>query len=77
MHVYETRDKHPKSVMFSYLDASPNAAFCSHRHVRYALFFHSLAMIACLRKGNITDDVRSTYMKQIDTNQGYIRKQVS
>ncbi|KAF9015434.1 dual-domain HisK/Mak2 protein kinase [Cyathus striatus] len=50
-------------------DIHPN-----HRHVRYALFFHSLAMIACLRKGPMSEDRKSTYLAQIRANQGYIRK---
>ncbi|TFK40893.1 dual-domain HisK/Mak2 protein kinase [Crucibulum laeve] len=53
-------------------DSHPN-----HRHVRYALFFHSLAMIACIRKGNTTIDRRSAYLAQIRANQTYLRKWLS
>jgi hypothetical protein len=48
----------------------------SHRHIRFALFFHSLAMIACVRKGNLTEECRSGYLAQIQDNQAYIRKWV-
>ncbi|CAL1696704.1 unnamed protein product [Somion occarium] len=61
--VWRTRDKHPKGF--------------SHRHIRYSLFFHSLAMIACLRKGHLMDAVRHRYLKQIEANQSYIRKWLS
>ncbi|KDR85277.1 hypothetical protein GALMADRAFT_218372 [Galerina marginata CBS 339.88] len=53
-------------------DAHPN-----HRHIRYALFFHNLAMVACLRNGFITGDQCSAYLGQIKANQAYIRKWLS
>ncbi|KIP05676.1 hypothetical protein PHLGIDRAFT_128752 [Phlebiopsis gigantea 11061_1 CR5-6] len=53
-------------------DAHPN-----HRHSRYALFFHSLAMISCIRKGEITPQQYARYSHQIDENQTYIRKWLS
>ncbi|KAF8167825.1 hypothetical protein B0H34DRAFT_645007 [Crassisporium funariophilum] len=49
----------------------------NHRHVRYALFFHSLAMIACIRNGLVTVDQRASYLDQISANQQYIRKWLS
>ncbi|KAF8349828.1 hypothetical protein F5887DRAFT_942564 [Amanita rubescens] len=36
----------------------------NHRHVRYALFFHSLAMTARLKKGEISDHRRNAYIKK-------------
>ncbi|KAI1786301.1 histidine kinase [Ganoderma leucocontextum] len=53
-------------------DGNPN-----HRHVRYSLFFHSLALIHCLRQGNLPPEERAHYFKQIETNQSYIRKWLS
>ncbi|KAI0761686.1 histidine kinase [Trametes elegans] len=53
-------------------DSNPN-----HRHTRYALFFHSLALIQCLRKGGLSQEERSRYFKQVETNQSYIRKWLS
>ncbi|RDB29051.1 Peroxide stress-activated histidine kinase mak2 [Hypsizygus marmoreus] len=53
-------------------DGHPN-----HRHVRYALFFHSLAMIACLRRKKITPECRSSYLSQIKQNQAYVKKWLS
>lgn len=49
----------------------------NHRHVRYALFFHNLAMIACIRRGNVTSAIRAKYFTQIKANQAYIRKWLS
>ncbi|KAH6917111.1 dual-domain HisK/Mak2 protein kinase [Coprinopsis sp. MPI-PUGE-AT-0042] len=49
----------------------------NHRHVRYALFFHSLAMIACIRMGSLSTALRSKYFTQIKLNQAYIRKWLS
>jgi hypothetical protein len=46
----------------------------SHRHVRYGLFFHSLALIGCLRAGNPSDDVRRRYLEQVRLNQKYISR---
>jgi hypothetical protein len=60
----------PSSLSASYFI---NVSF-SHRHVRYALFFHSLAMIASIRKGSISQDDQQRYLEQIDLNQAYIRK---
>lgn len=51
--------------------------FASHRHNRYALFFHSLALIDCLRKDDLEEVRRDRYMKQVDINQHYIRKCVN
>lgn len=48
----------------------------SHRHVRYALFFHNLAMIACLRKGNVIGQNHDAYFLQIRENQTFIKKRV-
>ena len=48
----------------------------SHRHVRYALFFHNLAMVACLRKGNVNGQNRDAYFLQIHENQTFIKKRV-
>ncbi|KII94402.1 hypothetical protein PLICRDRAFT_695401 [Plicaturopsis crispa FD-325 SS-3] len=59
-------------LVYNTRDRHPN-----HRHIRYALFFHSLAMIACIRKDNLTQDLRSDYLKQIDLNQAFIRKWLS
>lgn len=49
----------------------------NHRHIRFALFFHSLAMIACIRKGNLTEECRDNYLAQIRENQAYIRNPVN
>jgi hypothetical protein len=46
----------------------------NHRHIRYALFFHSLALIACIRKGRGAPDNYPRYMRQIDANQRCLRK---
>ncbi|TFK30704.1 dual-domain HisK/Mak2 protein kinase [Coprinopsis marcescibilis] len=53
------------------------AAHPNHRHVRYALFFHNLAMIACIRKGDLPSETRAKYFAQIKQNQVYIRKWLS
>ncbi|PBL00451.1 histidine kinase [Armillaria gallica] len=53
-------------------DRHPN-----HRHVRYGLFFHSLAMISSMRKRNVTEETRSRYLKQIELNQRFIKKWLS
>ncbi|KAG2023171.1 atypical/HisK protein kinase [Coprinopsis cinerea AmutBmut pab1-1] len=49
----------------------------NHRHVRYALFFHNLSMIACIRMGRLTNETRAKYFSQIKLNQIYIRKWLS
>lgn len=46
---------------------------CSHRHVRYGLFFHSLAMIQCLRHGSMPDMQQMRYINQLELNQHYLR----
>ncbi|KAI9509850.1 hypothetical protein F5148DRAFT_1275037 [Russula earlei] len=53
-------------------DRHPN-----HRHTRYALFFHSLAMIACIREEYVTEDESGRYLEQIAANQTYIRRWLS
>ncbi|KAK0208888.1 hypothetical protein DFS33DRAFT_1254916 [Desarmillaria ectypa] len=53
-------------------DRHPN-----HRHVRYGLFFHSLAMISSMRKRNVTEETRLRYLKQIELNQRFIKKWLS
>ncbi|KAH7929368.1 dual-domain HisK/Mak2 protein kinase [Leucogyrophana mollusca] len=49
----------------------------NHRHSRYAAFFHSLALIASLRTGNLSSEDRSRYLKQVDLNQAFVRKWLS
>ncbi|KAI6153278.1 STKc type histidine kinase [Pisolithus tinctorius] len=46
----------------------------NHRHARYSTFFHSLALIACLRRGDLDSKTRSRYVDQIIKNQAYIRR---
>ncbi|KAI0307475.1 histidine kinase [Multifurca ochricompacta] len=53
-------------------DRHPN-----HRHTRYALFFHNLAMIACVREEYVTGDQRKRYLDQVMVNQVYIRRWLS
>ncbi|KAF7367339.1 Histidine kinase [Mycena sanguinolenta] len=50
-------------------DKHPN-----HRHVRYGLFFHSLALLGCLRAGNPSEDIRRRYLDQVHLNQKYISR---
>ncbi|GBE78499.1 histidine kinase [Sparassis crispa] len=59
-------------LLYETRDRHPN-----HRHTRYALFFHSLALVACLREGKVPQDRRSRFTKQIDNNQAYVRKWLS
>ncbi|KAN0138534.1 hypothetical protein V8E53_003522 [Lactarius tabidus] len=53
-------------------DRHPN-----HRHTRYALFFHNLAMIDCIRDEYVTEDQRYRYLEQVTANQAYIRRWLS
>ncbi|OCH84424.1 histidine kinase [Obba rivulosa] len=53
-------------------DKHPN-----HRHTRYALFFHSLALIICIRKGHLRQDICREYITQVELNQAYIKKWLS
>ncbi|KAG7090785.1 hypothetical protein E1B28_009870 [Marasmius oreades] len=53
-------------------DKHPN-----HRHIRYGLFFHSLAMIDCIRRGIVSETDRELYLKQVNINQEFIKKWVS
>lgn len=50
--------------------------FRSHRHVRWALFFHSLALITCIRAGKVTGEEGDRYLKQVNDNQTFIKKYV-
>ncbi|OSX67898.1 hypothetical protein POSPLADRAFT_1043081 [Postia placenta MAD-698-R-SB12] len=53
-------------------DKHPN-----HRHTRYALFFHNLALIQCIREGIIDAQTRNQYLRQVELNQAYVRKWLS
>ncbi|PCH33241.1 hypothetical protein WOLCODRAFT_21861 [Wolfiporia cocos MD-104 SS10] len=59
-------------TIYNTRDKHPN-----HRHTRYALFFHCLAMIQCLRQNDISSEIRNRYLRQIDLNQAYVRKWLS
>ncbi|KAJ7293811.1 dual-domain HisK/Mak2 protein kinase [Mycena rebaudengoi] len=51
-------------------DRHPN-----HRHARYGLFFHSLALLACLRGGRLSDELqRRKYLEQVHNNQAFISR---
>lgn len=45
--------------------------FNSHRHSRFALFFHSLALIACVRNDRGPQTER--YLNQVSLNQAFLR----
>jgi len=49
----------------------------SHRHTRYALFFHNLALVACIREEMVTEDECKQYLEQVAANQTYIRRYVT
>ncbi|KAI6159530.1 STKc type histidine kinase [Pisolithus thermaeus] len=49
----------------------------NHRHARYSAFFHSLALIACLRRGDLDSETRTRYIDQVTKNQAYIRRWLS
>ncbi|KAJ7139584.1 dual-domain HisK/Mak2 protein kinase [Mycena epipterygia] len=55
--------------LYATRDIHPN-----HRHVRYGLFFHSLALIGCIRAGKLSDDSRRRYLEQVNLNQRYISR---
>ncbi|KAJ3575904.1 hypothetical protein NP233_g779 [Leucocoprinus birnbaumii] len=46
------------------------------KHIRYGLFFHSLALIACIRQG-VSPRTRAEYLKQVHANQAYLKRWVS
>ncbi|KAI0809255.1 histidine kinase [Irpex lacteus] len=58
--------------VFDTRDKHPN-----HRHIRYGLFFHSLALIDCIRNGHLSQETYERYMEQIEANQSYLRKWLS
>lgn len=67
-----------QSVSVSYFRLSIVQYFRnSHRHTRYALFFHSLALIACIREEIVTEDECKQYLQQVAVNQTYIRRYVT
>ncbi|TFY70056.1 hypothetical protein EVJ58_g22 [Rhodofomes roseus] len=47
------------------------------KHTRYSLFFHAMAMIQCIRGGDLDSETRTKYLKQIELDQSYIRKWLS
>ncbi|KAJ7356807.1 dual-domain HisK/Mak2 protein kinase [Mycena albidolilacea] len=55
--------------LYATRDRHPN-----HRHVRYGLFFHSLALIGCLRGSNLSENVHRRYLGQVHLNQKYISR---
>ncbi|KAJ6626914.1 dual-domain HisK/Mak2 protein kinase [Mycena sp. CBHHK59/15] len=55
--------------LYATRDKHPN-----HRHVRYGLFFHSLALVACIRGGKLPEDARRRYLDQVNFNQAYIAR---
>lgn len=46
----------------------------NHRHIRFSLCYHSLAMINCIRENHLSDIQQEQYLRQIDLNQAFIRK---
>lgn len=49
----------------------------NHRHVRYGLFFHSLALVDCVRRGNLDEKTRLLYVTQVVKNQTFTRRWLS
>ena len=48
----------------------------NHRHIRFSLCYHSLAIINCIRKDGLSITRRERYLRQVDLNQAFIRKYV-
>ncbi|KAL5518690.1 CHK1 [Sanghuangporus vaninii] len=46
----------------------------NHRHIRFSLCYHSLAIIHCIRNGVVSIAQREIYLRQVGLNQEYIRK---
>ena len=74
--VYDSVHYHPKSVFAQLLLHYPDRVPVpnSHRHTRFALCYHSLAMISLIRRGGLEVGQQDRYMNQIKLNQAYIRK---
>ena len=72
--VYESRDTHPKWEIVAPFLSLMTQVVTSARHVRYGLFYHSLALVACIRK-NLSVETNH-YKQQIERNQIYLRKSV-
>ncbi|KAJ7655307.1 dual-domain HisK/Mak2 protein kinase [Mycena polygramma] len=79
-HIHETSGNLPLALncseaamlgfeLYKTRDKHPN-----HRHVRYGLFFHSLALIGHLRTQHPTDDIRRRYLDQVYLNQKYLSR---
>lgn len=66
---------HEKAAKLGFDSVYPDrASHPSHRQTRYGLFFHSLALIQCLRSEPLTIQQRDRYLRQVDLNQAYLRK---
>lgn len=72
--VYETKNVHPKYVLPTAIEYATYLTYPSHRHTRYILFFHCLALIDCVRKGRLTPETWRRYMDQVEKNTAYIKK---
>ncbi|KAL4069355.1 STKc type histidine kinase, partial [Scleroderma citrinum] len=59
-------------MVFDARECHPN-----HRHVRYCAFFHSLALVACIRRGDLDEKTRLSYVNQVIKNQTFTRRWLS
>ncbi|KAI9029591.1 hypothetical protein CLU79DRAFT_734877 [Phycomyces nitens] len=57
-------------IGFKILETSLNHP--SHRHIGIALYYHSLAMVACIRENSIECSVRKMYFEQVARNQAIL-----
>ncbi|KAF7784549.1 hypothetical protein Agabi119p4_714 [Agaricus bisporus var. burnettii] len=65
-----------EAVSLGFAVFNTREAHPGHRHTRYGIFFHSLAMVACLRR-RVPGDLREKYIKQIESNQKFLRRWLS
>ncbi|VDC01932.1 unnamed protein product [Peniophora sp. CBMAI 1063] len=52
-------------------------ALPNHRSSRFALFFHCLALVECIREGAMSEGVKKRYLDQAHKNMSYLRKWLS
>ena len=75
--VYDSVHFHPKYVRLTSFSCSDSCPPHSHRHNRFALTYHSLAMVQLMRSTDLSEEKRSQYMHQIKLNQDYVKKCVT
>lgn len=67
-------DRHHEAAQLGFKILDTAIHHPGHRHIGIAIFYHTIALIACLRDEQLDDATRNTYLGQVDQNREMLQE---